>query len=223
MSLKGFVSDPAWLFDLGFQVRRWDKKVERSSPDSWDLANVYRIPAFAPLSESAAPSTTWMAWSEREILLCVQWQHEIRMSTPDLGFSLDFYIDTRSSRGIHRANAYCHLFQFRFRQPFFAPLKSKHLEARPGLISRAKAIAAYHQANQVSGWFTSTPSLIEFKILVPYESLVGCNPVEFPEWGVMWVANDGRKRTSLARNPIHIPLDDPSLWCCARLVDSSDA
>lgn len=223
MSLKTLVSDPAWLFDFGFPVRRWGKKIDREVPHAWELGDAYRIPALNSLSDTAGGATSWMAWSDEEILVRVQLPHAVPMSTPDIIFSLDFYIDSRSSRGIHRANAYCHLFQFRFRQSFFSPVQNKFVDARPGLISRAKAIPAYNQSNRVCGWLTSTPSMLDFKLLIPYQSVAGCDPREFPEWGVMWVVSDGRKRCSLARHSLQIPLDDPSLWCRARLVETSDA
>jgi len=223
MSLKSLVSDPAWLFDFGFPVRRWGTKIDREHPQTWELGDDHRIPSLSPLSDVGEGITSWMAWSEEEILVRVKLAHAIRMSTPDVGFSLDFYIDSRSSRGIHRANAYCHLYQFRFRQPFFSPVQNKFLDARPGLISRAKGFPAYHQANQVCGWLTATPSILEFQLLIPYASLAGCAPREFPEWGVMWVVSDGRTRCSLARHSLQIPLDDPSLWCRARLLETSDA
>lgn len=223
MSLKGFVSDSAWLFDLGFPVQRLVERIDRSIPQSWALGDAYRLPSLKQLSEASDSSTTWMAWSDNEILMRVQMPHAIPMSTPEMNVSLDFYIDTRRSRGIHRANGYCHLYQFRLREPFFVPLDHKPFDVRPSPITRAKAIPSYAEANQVRGWLTSTPSRLEVKAVIPYGSLTGCDPLEFPEWGVMWVASDSRKRCCLARNALHIPLDDPSLWCCARLVEGSDA
>lgn len=223
MSLRDMVADPAWLFDVGFPVKRWDKGIDRSAPNSWNLGADYRIAPLKQLSDGAEKSESWMAWSDGEVLLQVQLHHSIPMSAPEVMFSLDFCIDTRYSRGIHRANAYCHLYQYRLRQPFFVPLEHKLVDARPGLISRSRAIPVYNNSNQVRGWLTATPSRLEWKILIPYISLAGCDPAQFPDWGVMWVASDGRKRYSLARNPLHIPLDDPSLWCNARLVESADA
>lgn len=223
MSLKGLVRDPAWLFDLGFTVKRWSRAVDRQSPQSWDLGPAHRLPSFKELSEPGDASQTWMAWTDSEILLQVRLPHTAQMWTPDLNVSFDFLIDTRRSLGIHRANGYCHLYQFRTRQPYFAPFENKVIEARPSLITRAKAIPGYAQANQVRGWITCAPGFLDLKVVIPYVSLAGCDPVEFPEWGVTWVASDNRKRFSLARDSLYTPLDDPSLWCCARLVESADA
>lgn len=223
MSLKGFVGDSAWLFDLGFPVLRFGKKVDRTDPKSWELGDAYRLIDIKQLSEDSDTSTTRMAWSDSEVLIQVQMEHAIPMSSPEMNIALDFLINTRYSGGIHRASGFCHLYQFRLRRPFFVPLDSQSMDVRPSFITRAKMTPSYAAGDQVVGWLTCTPSRMEMKVLVPYVSLAGCDPVEFPEWGVMWVASDGRKRHSLARSPLHIPLDDPSLWCCARLVETADA
>lgn len=223
MSLKDLVSDPAWLFDLGFSVRRWPGTVDPSSPASWQLGDAYRLPAVKSLSGDEDASGSWMAWSDREILLQVHLPQANPACSLNTNISLDFYIDTRSSPGIHRANAYCHLFQLRFRQPAAIPLENAPADVRPGLISRAKGFPIYARANEVRGWLSASRSRLEMKMTLPYTSLAGCDPVEFPEWGVAWVASDGRKRYELARNSLSVPVDDPSLWCRARLVETSDA
>jgi hypothetical protein len=221
VNLKELVSDPAWLFDLGFSVRKWKGgQADPQHPDSWSLGAAYRIPAFQELSNKERPGTFAMAWSQHAILMEVGWEHALPMSSPMPNVQLDFYIDTRCSRGIHRANAHCHYFQFRWRQDFFKAVTSDVMVVRPLVISRAKAYPGYPNVGQVRGWITATEKQILLKLMIPYESLSGCDPVEFPEWSVMSLVTDGRKRFSLARHMSTVPFDDPSLWCCARLVEA---
>jgi hypothetical protein len=221
VNLKELVCDPAWLFDLGFSVRKWHGGHEDPQrPDSWNLGEAYRVPSFLEVSDKEQAGTVCMAWSQHAILWEMEWQHSLPMSSPVPNVLLDFYIDTRGSRGIHRANAHCHYFQFRWRQDFFSVVTNETMLVRPMMISRAKAHSAYPEIENVRGWLTATTKKMHVKLRIPYESLTGCDPVEFPEWRVMCIASDGRKRISLARNASYIPFDDPSLWCCARLVES---
>lgn len=223
MTAKTLIGDPSWMFDLGFPVYRWRGKTDPSAGPGWSLGDVHRIPALQELSEGPGGLSSSMAWTDSEVLLQWSWKHGAALAMPDFLIMSDVYIDTRGSRGIHRANANCHFFQFRHFQSSFAPIENQEIKARPAMISRAKGFALYPNVQKVRGWATATASVVDLRVVIPYESLTGCDPIEFPEWRVMWVTGDRQKRFSLARNAAAVPLDDPSLWCCARLMEHPHA
>jgi hypothetical protein len=222
MSLTELVSDPAWLFDFGLSIRHWPHEVAMDSPSTWELGDSYRLAALQAISADSDGAVHRMAWSKNAILVQVDFPLSHCVAPVETTIWLDFYIDTRSSRGIHRANGFCHLYQFRLRQAVTAPFDDKAMPVRPGLISRAKNIPTYPMGFPCRGWVSASATRTKIKAAIPYDALVGCDPLEFPEWRVTWEAGDP-KRHRLVRRPQSVPLDDPSLWCCARLVDTEDA
>lgn len=222
--LKELILDPAWLFDLGFMVRRWRGPAAREESLEWELDESYRIPAMAPLSSEDAAAQrleSRMAWGEFGALWMFTTPHEVAgPGTPLFSRTLQLMIDTRSSPGIHRATSYCHEFRMEWTRPDFEPFGWTPMNVEPVQISRARAPLSYRNVDKIRARVTHQKSAVRVQVFVPYISLNGCNPQEFPEWGVMWVLTDSRnRRYVLARGVWSVPLDDPSLWCRARLIE----
>jgi hypothetical protein len=222
MSLQGLIEDSAWLFDFGFPMRRLQFSGDASHVEAWSLGVEHRLPNLHLLSTPERGFTARMAWGEQGVFLELEYPSDSSKSgTGEFSAALQFYIDTRSSPGIHRANSNCHCFDFRYKQPRAEVIPHRPMQVSPLPIPRAKSLPKFDRVERVRGWCSSMDGIDRVKIFVPTESLTGCDPFEFPEWGVNFVAVDARyRRYALARQSHTVPLDDPSLWCRARLVEN---
>jgi len=221
MSLKNLVEDSAWLFDLAFPVYRFDTDVDPRKPSQWSLGDTYRLPELHALSQSDRTHEAKLAWSETGIFFEIEYPKvESKFGPRDTGETLvHFLVDTRGSTGIHRANTYCHLFQFRSDIAPKTMATNVRMESRLVPITRAKSSPRPIEDGDVWGWYTATDRKVHLKVFLAGDALTGFNPTDFPELGIYFYALDSQyRRHAIARLSHTIPLDDPSLWCRAKLI-----
>jgi len=221
MSLKELVEDSAWLFDLGFPIVRIAEGIAPEKPALWSLGEEYRLPALNVLSPHGREFLTKMAWGPEGIFLEIEHPNAPVREHFGTGFSsiLQFFIDTRSSPGIHRANSHCHGFDIRLKLPNMAEFQHRPMEVSPKPIPRAKSLPKMDHFRDIGAWCSASQATVRVQVFLPVHALTGCDPMEFPEWGLMFVLLDSKyQKYALARMSVAIPLDDPSLWCRARLV-----
>ncbi len=221
MNLKGLVEDTSWLFDFGFPIRRFDAPGDPSRSPNWDLGEEYRLPGLNRLCSVSREFSAKMAWGAQGAFLQIEYPIIVAQGALfEFSSILQLYIDTRSSPGIHRASANCHCLDFRCIQPYSNRFESRPMRAELLQIARAKASPKPMPPGSAVGWCSADERSIHIHAFVGMEALTGCDPFEFPEWGVMFVVIDSQyRRYSLARMTQAVPMDDPSLWCRARLIN----
>jgi hypothetical protein len=223
MDLRGLIEDPAWMFDFGFSLRRFVPQGDARSPNQWKLGDEFRLPELASLSQAGRTHQARMAWDVTGIFL------EIDIPIPPskgpgvaqaFGETvLHFFIDTRSSPGIHRGNVHCHQFDFRF-GPLREKIQHQRMDSRLVRLSRSKGEPKPVDDEDVWGWISTTPKSYGIQVFIDQNALTGYSPAEFDACGVFYIAMDSQyRRYSLARLSHAIPWDDPSLWCRAKLVE----
>ena len=221
MSLKNLVEDSAWLFDFSFPVYRLDSDADPRKPNQWSLDDSHRLPELHALSQPDRMHASKLAWSESGIFFEMEYPKAASKFGPrDTGETLvHFLVDTRGSTGIHRANTYCHQFQFRSDIPPGATASNVRMESRLVPITRAKSSPRPIDDKDLWGWYTATDQRVYLKVFLAGDALTGFNPTDFSELGIYFYALDSQyRRHSIARLSHTIPLDDPSLWCRANLV-----
>lgn len=220
--LERLVEDSAWLFDFRFPLRRVTPDGDPRSPDSWSLSDLHQLPGLNRLSHSERQHQGRMGWDDSGIYLELELP---KGKTHDPGRArgetiVHFFIDTRSSPGIHRGTAHCHQFDFRVSSSVDDPVKRKRMDC--GLVKLTRAIAHPNPAedDDLHGWFSATEDKVQAKIFIGQAALTGFNPREFNEIGIYYFLIDPQyRRFSMARLSHAIPWDDPSLWSRARLID----
>jgi hypothetical protein len=222
MMLERLVEDSAWLFDFGFPLRRVEPNGNPRSPDGWRLSEVHQLPGLNRLSQSERQHQARMGWDDTGIYL----ELDIPMGKRQDSWRLQgetivhFFIDTRSSPGIHRGNANCHQFDFQMLSKLDDTVDRSRMDSRLVKLTRAIAHPNPVDDDDLHGWFSASADLVQTKVFIGQAALTGFNPREFNEIGVYYFLIDPQyRRFSMARLSHAIPWEDPSLWSRARLVD----
>lgn len=222
MDLGRLIEDPAWLFDFSFPLKRFEPQGDPRDPTAWSLSESHRLVGFNRLSHSERQHETRMGWNESGLYL---WIEIPRASKRDpvavrSEVSLQFLIDTRCSPDIHRGTQFCHDFTYRLRWPSDETTEHARMSAILTAVSRAKEAPRVAMQSDLWGWLTMQPKVMRIQVYIDSQTLTGYEPTEFDACGMNYVVLDSQfRRFSMARLSHTIPLDDPSLWCRAQLVE----
>lgn len=127
------------------------------------------------------------------------------------------WIDTRDTKTIHRANRYCHLFQFR-------PVGNPQAEQQPICtqleINRAQADAPLCNLSKFKLWSKIKSTGYELDAWIPASELTGFDPDSYPQLGFYYSIFDSELGEQFMIVNQEFPFgQDPSLWATMRLED----
>lgn len=127
----------------------------------------------------------------------------------------DVWIDTRDTKTIHRANRYCHMFQF---YPTGNPKKQQKPYCAQLPINRAQADAPICDLSEIKLWSKITSTGYEIEAWLPASTLNGFDPVSYPQLGFYYAIFDSELGEQFMSLDHEFPFgQDPSLWATMRL------
>ncbi|MCA9119316.1 MAG: hypothetical protein H6822_06245 [Planctomycetaceae bacterium] len=179
------------------------------------LTEKYRIPNFGELDGRKQFADVRVAWNSDGLLFVVQvtgkqqlpWCRPTRMEDSD---GLQIWIDTRDAHNVHRANRFCHRFQF-------LPCGGGHRLDEPIAalfpINRAKESPKPVDAGLFQVRSSVRPDGYTLEALIPAAALTGFNPSDNPRLGFMYAVVDRELGwQTFSVGPEFPIVEDPSLW-----------
>lgn len=179
------------------------------------LSDKYILPSFSELEGKKQFADLRAAWSEEGLLFVVQvsgkqqapWCRLTRMEDSD---GLQIWIDTRDAHNVHRANRFCHRFQF-------LPSGGGHRLDEPIAalfpINRAKESPKPVEAELFRVRSTVRPDGYTLEAMIPAKALTGFNPIDNPRLGFTYAVVDRELGWQTFTVGPEFPfVEDPSLW-----------
>ena len=125
------------------------------------------------------------------------------------------WIDTRDTKTIHRANRYCHLFEFR---PVGNPRSQNKAACTQLPIHRAQADAPLCDLSQIQLWTKIQSTGYELEVWFPSAVLYGFDSTSTPQLGFYYAISDSELGDQFMIVDHEFPFEqDPSLWATIRL------
>ncbi len=191
------------------------------SPKGIDLADDYRLLAFAELDDAPQRVVVEVAWNEQGISFSVAvrgkkqapWCRESRIEESD-GFYV--WIDTRDTHNIHRASRFCHQF-------VFLPTGGGHRLDEPIAellpINRARENPKPPKPGIVRAITHKIDDGYRLNCHIPASALTGWDPDEYAKLGFHWALIDREIGEHTFCCPPGLPYrEDPSVWGTLELV-----
>lgn len=127
---------------------------------------------------------------------------------------LQVWIDTRDTKTIHRANRYCHLFQFR---PVSGTAKKPKPTCSQLTINRAQSDAAQADLSEIQLWSKLKTNGYQLEAWIPASALTGFDPASYPQMGFYYNIFDSELGEQFMIVDQEFPVgQDPSLWATLR-------
>lgn len=179
------------------------------------LVDKYIVPSFGELEGKTQFADLRAAWNKEGLLFVLTvsgkkqspWCRPTRMEDSD---GLQVWIDTRDTHNVHRANRFCHRFQF---LPFGGGHRLDEPIAALFPINRAKESPKPVEAELFKIRSKKLPDGYALEAMIPAEALTGFDPTDHPRIGFSYAVVDrelGWQTFSLgAEFPF---IEDPSLW-----------
>ncbi|MEO8497714.1 MAG: sugar-binding protein [Planctomycetota bacterium] len=203
---------PTFLFRFSTACH---SRKELWSDRSIKLSDKYLLPSFSELDGRKQFAELRAAWNKEGLLFVVQvagkkqppWCRPTRMEDSD---GLQIWIDTRDSRGVHRANRFCHRFQF-------LPAGGGHRLDEPiGAlfpINRAKESPKPVEAELFRVRSTVRPDGYTLEAMIPAAALTGWNPADHRRLGFTYAVVDRELGWQTFTVGPEFPfVEDPTLW-----------
>ena len=185
------------------------------------LGPACRLPNLGQLDAQREFADVRVAWSELGIGVELQvsgkkkpiWCRESRLEDSD---SLQVWIDTRCTHGIHRASRYCHRF-------VFLPAGEGRGHADPIadqlLINRARENARPIRQQMLKVRSKVTAGGYELAGFIPADALTGYDPAEHPQLGFTFAVYDREFGLQTGSVGVEFPYEeDPSTWATLDLI-----
>ncbi|QDT26532.1 DOMON domain-containing protein [Gimesia panareensis] len=169
------------------------------------------LPDLTFQQESAKWGTVKLAWNREGLGISLKVDSKTHPTTPAETFQV--WIDTRDTKNIHRANRYCHLFQFQAcgnarKQPLCTQLT----------INRAQSDAPQCDLSQIKLWADLKAKGYELEAWLPAAALNGYDPAAYPQLGFYYKIFDSELGEQFMTINQEFPFgQDPSLWSTMRL------
>ena len=129
---------------------------------------------------------------------------------------LSLWIDTRDSRGSHRASRFCHQFHFLPRGGGDERDQAVFVQSK---INRALADAPTAPSSAVAMRARVRASGYRLAAFLKAEALTGFDPAQNPRLGVFYVVRDGELGEQALTAHADLPYaEDPTLWAVLELV-----
>lgn len=218
--------NPTFLFRFEVPVRHHRLKW---TSEGLELPDTCRLPSFGVLSGEGGPGTgggqpfadVRMAWDKLGLGFWMKtsgkrqlpWCRDNRLEDSD---GLHFWLDTRNSPGIHRANRFCHRFAF---SPFGGGPRRDLAVGELLPISRAKQEPNAISASSISVFGKATKDGYRLSGLLPADALTGYDPEEYAAISLWYLVLDRELGTQTFSLGTGFPCaEDPSLWGCGQLM-----
>ncbi len=189
--------------------------------DLFHLGEACRLDNFAALDGGRNFADVRMAWNEGGLALEVTVRGKDQppvgdAARPRLSDGLSLWIDTRESRGSHRASRFCHQFHFLPRgggedrdEPVFVQSK----------INRALADAPLAPPGAVALRCRVRGTGYRLAAFLPAAVLAGFDPGQNPRLGVFYVVRDAELGEQALGASVDLPVaEDPTLWSVLELL-----
>jgi hypothetical protein len=185
------------------------------------LGDKHIVPTFSELEGKQPFADLRMAWSKEGLLFILQvkgkqqspWCRPTRMEDSD---GLQVWIDTRDAHNVHRANRFCHRFQF-------LPFGGGHRLDQPigalFAINRAKESPKPVDSESLRVRSTKQPDGYTLEAMIPAAALTGFDPSDHPRLGFTYAIVDRELGwQTFSVGPEFPFVEDPSLWGTLELV-----
>lgn len=179
------------------------------------LTDKYIVPSFSELEGGKSFADLRAAWSKEGLLFVLQvtgkqqtpWCRPTRMEDSD---GLQVWIDTRDSHNVHRANRFCHRFQF---LPFGGGHRLDEPIAALFPINRAKDSPKPVEGEMFNVRSKKLPDGYSLEAMIPAEALTGFNPADHKRLGFTYAVVDRELGWQTFTVGPEFPfVEDPSLW-----------
>jgi hypothetical protein len=193
--------------------------------DLFHLSPACRLDNFAALDGKDNFADVRLAWNEDGLAVEVEVRGKEQppagdAARPRLSDGLTLWVDTRDSRGSHRASRFCHQFHFLPRgggedkdEPAFVQSK----------INRALADAPLASPGDVALRCRTRATGYRLAAFLPAAVLTGFDPAQNPRLGVFYVVRDAERGEQALGASSDMPFaEDPTLWSVLELVRPGD-
>jgi hypothetical protein len=195
--------------------------IPEDEDELFHLPEACRLDNFAALDRRRNFADVRLAWNEEGLAVEATVRGKDQppagdAARPRLSDGLSLWIDTRDSRGSHRASRFCHQFHFLPRgggadrdEPVFVQVKINRALADAPLAN--PAAVPLHARTRGSGY--------RLAAFLPAAVLTGFDPGQNPRLGVFYVVRDAELGEQALGASADLPYgEDPTLWSVLELV-----
>ena len=210
----------AFWFRLAIPCRRVDG-LPRAKGRLLDLPPSCALPDTSALEGSPSWADVRMGWNASGIAVSVEVAGKLGPVTREpvgggAGEGLTLWIDTRDTRGVHRATRFCHRFRFAIRP------SAKALDVALSQVPIARALADAPRADLTA--VSTRADLVRggwrLEAFLPASVLSGFDPETNRRLGVAYQVTDLEREDRFLTVGRDFPVgEDPSLWATLELVD----
>lgn len=187
------------------------------------LGESCRLTSFAEMDQRREFADLRLAWNEEGLAVQLEVRGKDRVpegdaSKPRHSDGLSLWIDTRDSRGSHRASRFCHQFHFLPRGGGSERDEAVWVQSK---INRALADAPLASAGAVALRARVRASGYRLAAFLSAEALAGYDPGQNPRLGIFYVVRDAELGEQASSAGADLPYaEDPTLWGVLELVRS---
>jgi hypothetical protein len=180
-----------------------------------------RLDNFAALDGRPNFADVRLAWNEDGLAVELEVRGKDQppvgdAAKPRLSDGLSLWVDTRESRGSHRASRFCHQFHFLPRgggedkdEPVFVQSK----------INRALQDAPLAPPGTVAVRCATRKTGYRLAAFMPAAALAGFDPAQSPRLGLFYIVRDAELGEQALGASADLPVtEDPTLWSVVELV-----
>jgi hypothetical protein len=201
------------MFNFRLTARRFAKPPKLTG-DLRDWTDAHRLPDLSALDRRESHADVFLGWHEEGLYAAVSVRGkerppECQHSHFWLGDGFRIWVDTRDTRGIHRASRYCHQFCF-FPDDF---------TGKQAPVPNAKDEAPVCEPSVLTVAGKKRPGGYDMEIGLPAAALYGWDPAEHPRIGFCYYLKDGELGDQyLTLGGVFPYYQDPSIWAAVDLV-----
>ncbi|MCH9652256.1 MAG: hypothetical protein K0U86_23010 [Planctomycetes bacterium] len=178
-----------------------------------NLSESASIPDLTFDQESGNWGKVKVAWNKNGLGIGLKVDQKQHPTTSTDTFQV--WIDTRDTKTIHRANRYCHLFEF---HPAGKSRGQNKATCTQHPIHRAQADAPLCDLSKIQLWTKFQSTGYELDIWFPASVLNGFDPSLTPQLGLYYAISDSELGDQFMIVDHEFPFEqDPSLWATLRL------
>ena len=211
----------AFWFRLSIPCRRIDG-LPRTGPRGrlLDLPESCALPDLAQLEGGRSWAEVRVAWNPAGLAVAIEATGKTGPITfeegPTLANGAQLWIDTRDTRGIHRASRFCHRFTAKLSPGGSRTALEVELAQRP--IARAVADAPTCQIETLSARAERLSGGWRLELFFPAEALHGFDPETNRRLGFAYQVSDPDREDQFLGVGREFPIgEDPSLWSTLEL------
>ena len=212
----------AFWFRLALTCRRADGLPKTSGKGRLlDLPDSCLVPDLAPLDDRPSWSEVRLAWNPGGLAIAVEVSGKVTAPGTDSSQgpdSIQFWIDTRDTRDVHRATRFCHRFVATLARAGSGSILGVEVVQKP--IQRAVAEAPIGDPGAILARAERLRKGYRLEVFLPAEILHGFDPETNRRLGFAYVVSDPDRGDQYLAVGREFPIgEDPSLWATLVLQD----